>query len=382
MHIQQPRNYPIYPFYDYNDFTTFVFYAGKTSATFFFWVEKHFTFAYDFWEWWPSRIIVVDWWDAKLIYFDPGASHILNQVVPIHNVAIYTLYFQPYDYPRYNHNAKTIALMEKPMSQLNFTLLERKASSPILGTHWNWSRTMFEMYFIISHLLRQPSRDMKPSFCLTALVLFVVSCAYESLIIAGLIAPSKPIEYHDVAELFGVFKKIVYLTDSSYLLHDYIEQEFKTWKIPDLFKAGFEVMHNPFSSDIRQHSAVLLNSSYRALVLQYASDSYIKATRLRFDQTERQGSYPCNMFYMSQRLLLFDYFFVPFYREVHSILTALKESGLTTFHDSLDGEKFVIHRELKIDRKIFIELENLVRFFSLLGIAIGTSILAFITELI
>ncbi|OXA55108.1 hypothetical protein Fcan01_11523 [Folsomia candida] len=222
---------------------------------------------------------------------------------------------------------------------------------------------------------------MKPSFCFTALVLFVVSCAYESLITAGLIAPSKPIEYHNVAELFGVYKKIVYLTDSSYVLHYYIEQEFKTWKIPDLFKAGLEVMHNPLSFDIRQHSAVLLNSTYRAAVLQYASDSYTKATRLWFDQTERQGSYPCNMFYMSQRLLFFDYFFVPFYREVHSILT-LKESGLTTFHDSLDGEKFVIHRELKIDRKIFIELENLVRFFSLLGIAIGTSILAFIMELI
>ncbi|OXA55111.1 hypothetical protein Fcan01_11524 [Folsomia candida] len=267
VHIKQPRNYPIYPFYDYKDFTMFVFYAGKPSATFFFWVEKHFKFAYDFWDWWPSRIIVVDWWDTKLIYFDPGANHISNQVVPIHNVAIYTLYFQPFDYPRYNHNAKTVALMEKPMvkncllykelrilntlpnvhcnyyqfdleilqSQLNFTLLERKgnwdwlkiflltipignysdfekfveqmfltnpaqlvpivfycrhqlvfpvtwtvwltpfqypvwvglcvscillASSPILGTHWNWSRTMFEMYFIISHLLRQPSRDI------------------------------------------------------------------------------------------------------------------------------------------------------------------------------------------------------------------------------
>ncbi|OXA46995.1 hypothetical protein Fcan01_18205 [Folsomia candida] len=104
---------------------------------------------------------------------------------------------------------------------------------------------LLEIYFMFSYLLREPVKNFTVGHTLTALICLIIPLLYESLIVGEVIAPTKPVEYHNVAEFLDAFDKIILPTGSRYAPESMVQYEFEKFNISDNLSTFMRAEHFP-----------------------------------------------------------------------------------------------------------------------------------------
>lgn len=112
---------------------------------------------------------------------------------------------------------------------------------------------LFEMYFILSYLLRQPVKNFTVLHALTVLSCLIIPLVYESLVVGEVIAPPKPTEYHNVAEFLDHYEKKILPTNTDYAEETVLGYEFVKFNVTNKYENRVEIVQK---MDLKYHQVI------------------------------------------------------------------------------------------------------------------------------